>query len=134
DYTNRDITYYLGFTSDNLFAGNFVASAAGTADGFDKLAAYGRVGGSWRFIADVDNDGVITPRTDIAVVDPAGINGLPVAGNFDGIASNGDEVGVFTGSTWWFDTNHDFKLDTSVPTAMKGYPVVGDFDGDGQDD
>jgi large repetitive protein len=136
DFTNRDITYYMGYTSDNLFAGNFVASAAGTADGFDKLAAYGRVGTQWRWLVDVNNDGVITPGVDIAVVDPAGINGVPVAGNFDGNAANGDEVGIFTGTTWFFDTNHDFKVElgSAVAWAQNGYPVVGNYDGVAGDD
>ncbi len=136
DYTNRDITYYMGYTSDNLFAGNFVRAPGGVADGFDKLAAYGKVGSSWRFLVDVDNDGAITPGVDIAVVDPAGINGVPVAGNFDGNAANGDEVGIFTGTTWYFDTNHDFKVElgSALAWSVNGYPVVGNFDGVGGDD
>jgi hypothetical protein len=66
------------------------------------------------------------------------INGLPVAGNFDENAINGDEVGVFTGTNghlWYFDTNHDYQLDTPLATPqLTGYPIVGDFDGDGHDD
>jgi hypothetical protein len=140
DFTNRDITYILGLTSDDLFAGNFAASVDNPetiedetiADGFDKLAAYGRFNGVWRWLVDTDNDGV----PNVNQPDPAGINGLPVAGNFDGNPLNGDEVGVFTGTTWWFDTNHDFKVDTSLVAAagFVGYPIVGDFDGDGNDD
>ena len=30
DFTNRDITYVLAFTSDNVFAGNFAAAASAT--------------------------------------------------------------------------------------------------------
>ncbi|MBM4091058.1 MAG: hypothetical protein FJ276_16795, partial [Planctomycetes bacterium] len=37
-------------------------------------------------------------------------------------------------TTWWFDTNHDHVLDTSLATTMRGYPIVGDFNGDGHDD
>lgn len=138
DFTNRDITYYMGYTSDNLFAGNFVRAQGGTADGFDKLAAYGRVGNQWRVLVDVDNDGVITPGVDIAQIQPgaAGINGVPVAGDFDGNPLNGDEFGVFTGTTWYFDTNHDWILDvaSAVPWTQSGYPVVGNFDGVAGDD
>ena len=148
DYTNRDITYVLGVTTDDLFAGNFsgpgpdgiygtnddnvVPAGDAIADGFDKLAAYGRmVGGNYHWQIDTDNDGV--PNID--QIDSTGINGLPVAGNFDGIAANGDEVGLLAGSTWWFDTNHDYVVDTSLATSqLAGLPVVGDFDGDGQDD
>ena len=68
------------------------------ADGFDKLAAYGDIGNpgkvlAFRWLVDLDNDGV----PDLSVFDPANINGLPLAGNFDGEADNGDEVGVFDG-------------------------------------
>ncbi len=129
DDTNEDITYVLGFTSDDIFAGNF-AQPGGTANGFDKLAAYGRVGGAWRWLVDTDDDGV----PDIVTTDNTGANGLPVAGNFDGNAANGDEVGVYTGSTWYFDTNQDYLLDTALPSNLIGYPVVGDFDGDNVDD
>ncbi|MFV2068411.1 MAG: Ig-like domain-containing protein, partial [Pirellulales bacterium] len=130
DDTNEDIVYVLGFTTDNIFSGNFVAGAGDTADGFDKLAAYGRVGGRFRWLIDTDNDGV----PNIMQIDPAGINGLPVAGNFDGDATNGDEVGIFTGSVWYLDTDHDFLVDTAINSTIRGLPIVGDFDGDGADD
>ena len=143
DSTNVDLIYHYGFTSDDIFAGNFVGSANGTADGFDKLAAYGLVDGEYRWLIDTNNDGVadlnITGLSEQGVVgpgivDPMGINGLPVAGNFDGNAANGDEVALFTGDTWWLDTDHDFNVDTAIPSAIAGYPIVGDFDGDGLDD
>ena len=140
DYTNRDIVYTLGFTSDDVFAGNFAENPGDTADGFDKLAAYGLVDGSYRWMVDTDNDGV----PNLTVSDPKNINGLPVAGDFDGNPANGDEVGLFTGKVWWLDTNHDFNVDTGYPglalpgvpvqDGIAGYPIVGDFDGDGLDD
>lgn len=130
DQTNRDLTYVLGNISDYIFAGNFVAAASGTADGFDKLAAYGRIGGLWRWRIDTDNNGV--PNLDI--VDPAAINGFPFAGNFDGNKTNGDEVGAFDGVNFWLDTNHDFLVDTKIASDLRGHPIAGDFDGDGSDD
>jgi hypothetical protein len=129
DFSNRDLTYTLGFASDYVFAGNFVLGAGATADGFDKLAAYGRVGNQWRFLIDVTNDGV----PDHQFVSPT-VNGIPVAGNFDGNAANGDEIAVFTGSSWFFDTNHDFIVDLGIASNYAGFPVAGDFDGDGDDD
>ncbi len=130
DNTNEDITYVLGYTSDDLFAGNF-ALAGDVANGFDKLAAYGRVGGAWRWLVDTDDDGV----PNVVATDPANANGLPVAGEFDGDPTNGDEVGVYTGNTWFFDAvGHDFQLDTTLSSNLIGFPVVGDFDGDGVDD
>lgn len=136
DYTNRDITYVLGFTSDNLFAGDFSAITSGqagpvvVADGFDKLGGYGFAGGSFRWLIDITNDGV----PDIVHTEPAAINGVPVSGNFDGNLTNGDEVALFTGTKWHFDTNHDYRVDAQLTTSMRGTPVVGDFNGDGFDD
>ena len=65
------------------------------ADGFDKLAAYGKVGSSFRWLIDTDNDGVPDPLTGF--VEPMGTTGMPVAGNFDGNKANGDEVGLLGG-------------------------------------
>ena len=130
DATNEDITYVLGFTSDDVFAGNFAADAGDTADGFDKLATYGRVAGAFRWLIDTDNNGV----PNLVIADPSAINGLPVAGNFDGSAANGDEVALKDSTNWHLDTNHDFKVDTTLAGNMIGYPIVGDFDGDGIDD
>ncbi|MCA9248970.1 MAG: hypothetical protein KDA42_17715, partial [Planctomycetales bacterium] len=131
DDTNEDVLFHIGLNSDDIFAGQFTASAGNATDGFDKVAAYGRdTHGQWRWLVDLDNDGT----ADLNVVDASNINGAPVAGNFDGDASNGDEVGLFTGSVWWLDTDHDYQVDTPVNANYRGYPIVGDFDGDGFDD
>ena len=115
-----------------------------TADDFDKLAAYGRVDYAFRWLIDTDNNGVpdagipagTTPDAQgvlsPGIIDPAGINGFPVAGNFNG--TPWDEVGVFDGTTWYLDTTGNFMVDTAITSAIIGYPIVGDFDGDGQDD
>ncbi|HND54077.1 MAG TPA: dockerin type I domain-containing protein, partial [Pirellulaceae bacterium] len=138
DFTNRDIQYSVRYTdnsdmfytSDDVFAGKFTTVAGVGNDGFDRLGAYGMVGGVYRWLIDTDNDGV----ADLRVVDPRSINGLPVAGNFDGNKANGDEVGVFNGVDWWIDTNHDYKVDFRITSGLRGLPIVGDFDGDGMDD
>ena len=135
DYTNRDFTYALGYTSDSIFCGNFAPTASSTADGFSKLAAYGKVGNTFRWLVDTNNDGV----PDINQTDPANVVGVPVAGNFDGNAANGDEVGLFDGKTWYLDGNHNFKVhdspkDLAINNGMTGYPIAGDFDGDGKTD
>jgi hypothetical protein len=133
DFSNRDFAFVFGFTTDEIFAGKFM-SVDDPADRnvlFDKTAAYGRVGTDrYRWLIDTDNDGV----PDIEVEDPSDVIGHPVAGNFGPFA--GDEVGLFTGSTWFFDTNHDFDVDTSIawPAGSNGRGIVGDFDGDGFDD
>ncbi len=152
DFTNRDITYLMGFTSDNSFAGNFAgdgpdnvfntaddraaAAGDGVADGFHKLAAYGKVGTAFRWLIDTDNDGVV----NFSISQPlfagvTNVNGMPAAGNFDGFAANGDETVLKVGNVWLLDTNHDFRVDLKLPgTNMIGLPIVGDFDGDGIDD
>jgi len=144
DFTNRDFVYAFGngssnaatggiaFTSDDFFAGDF------NGNGFDELGAYGSIGagivGPWRWLIDTTDDG----RPDVQVTDPQNVNGLPVAGNFDAAQNAQDEVGLFTGTngnTWWFDTDGDFLVDASVVTPqLRGFPIVGDFDGDGFDD
>ena len=138
DQTNRDITYKFAITSDDVFAGNFTRYAAGAADGFDKLAAYGRLSNQYRWLIDTDNDGV----ADVNQIDPAAINGVPFAGRFDGNWLNGDEVGLIVssptggGSTWYFDTDHDYQInrESRLVSQLQGFPVVGDFNGDGWDD
>ena len=108
-------------------------------DGFDKLAAYGfdDLIGKFRWLIDTNNDGIIDPAAgDHATIQPAGyqINGLPVAGDFDGNPNNGDEIGLFDGTKWYFDTNHNWVIDsgdTVSTTSLRGTPIVGDFNGDG---
>jgi hypothetical protein len=131
DFTNRDIVYTFGVTTDKLFVGNFAStSTPRVADGFDKLAAYGRIGSSFRWLIDWNNDGV----PDLSIVEPKGTTGYPVAGNFDGLM-NGDEVGLFAGHTWQFDTTGNYQLNYTLHTPnMSGIPIVGDFNGDGADD
>ncbi|MBL7044120.1 MAG: pre-peptidase C-terminal domain-containing protein [Pirellulaceae bacterium] len=162
DFTNRDITYMMAVTTDDVFAGNFAGPGLDgifntvddpAADGFDKLAAYGRIGSNFRWLIDFDNDGVpedIDGDSVVGHIEPTGINGLPVAGNFNivnplnpldpGIV-DGDEVAVLAGSTWYFDTDHDYRLgpaagvfDLSFNSPLTGLPIVGDFNGDGLDD
>ncbi len=167
DTTNRDLTFGLGIVPslagvvspfnlhDGVFVGNFpgesvdrgdgevaVAAAGLFADGYDKLAAYGydNAIGKFRWLIDTNNDGVIDPAAgDHATIQGAGyqINGLPVAGNFDGDASNGDEIGLFDGTKWYFDTNHNWVIDGGDATfslGLRGSPIVGDFNGDGVED
>ncbi|REK09450.1 MAG: hypothetical protein DWQ37_18610 [Planctomycetota bacterium] len=152
DFTNRDLVFALGIAPgiansfspmgihDGVFAGNFIKN--GNADGYDKLAAYGPdpKAGGFRWLIDTNFDGVIKLADgDIAQAQPANaqINGLPIAGNFDGNAANGDEIGLFDGVTWYFDLNHDFIISAgegATSTALRGTPIVGDFNGDGNVD
>lgn len=130
DDTNEDIVYKLGNQTSLYIAGNFVRGADDVADGYDKLATFGSFGGAFRWLIDTNNNGV----PDLVVTTSPQTNGLPVAGNFDGNAVNGDEVGLKSGTTWRLDTDHDFQVDTTLAGNMTGSPFIGDFDGDGIDD
>lgn len=133
DFSNRDLVFEYGFATDALFVGNF-NNQGFAADGFDKLGAYGFVNGNWRWILDTDSDGV----ANLNLINPLAIDGLPIAGNFNGFAIDGDEVGLFDGNTWFLDTNANDVIDpfdVQFPNSnMVGYPIAGDFDGDGVDD
>jgi hypothetical protein len=98
----------------------------------------------FRFLIDTDNDGVADAfpgGKPGGAFNTAAINGTPVAGNFDGIAANGDEVGIFDGTTWYLDGRpgpgvRDFNvtLAEGVTSPIRGLPIVGDFNGDGFED
>ena len=130
DNSNEDIVYVMGSAATKTFAGNFATGGGNVADGFDKLGYYARVNGQYTWFLDTNNDGVI----DLTRAEPQNLNAYPVAGNFDRNPSNGDEVGLFTGSEWWLYRGPGFTVETRISSAIIGYPIVGDFDGDGHDD
>jgi hypothetical protein len=123
------------------------AAAAGVLSGFDMLAVYGNAQdlNSFRWLIDTNSDGVVnTGDGDIFTLQPlqSGFDvagAIPVAGNFDRNAANGDEIGLYKLGTWIFDRDRDFVIetngqDTIVTGTLFGAPIVGDFDGDGIDD
>jgi hypothetical protein len=140
---------------DLVFAGKFrplatpngpVGAGAGGVElrFFDQLAAFGFSAelGAFRWLIDTNSNGVVNLPTDILTIQPTLANfnvasALPVAGNFDGDASNGDEIGLYNGGRWALDTNRNFVIDaadTFITNNLFGHPIVGDFDGDGLDD
>ena len=132
DYVNRDLVFEYGINTDGLFAGEFNSPGAVTQDGFDRIGGYGLLNGQFRWLLDFNNDG----RPDFSVVSGLQINGTPIAGNFNP-AHIGDEIGLFDGVRWYFDTNNNNNIDAGDLTFagnMRGLPIVGDFDGDGLDD
>ena len=49
----------------------------------------------------------------------------------------GDEIGLYNAGRWALDTNRNFVIDpgdTFINSNLYGYPIVGDFNGDGLDD
>ncbi len=129
DFVNRDLAFEFGLSTDRLFAGKFTATNAVTQDGFDRIGGYGMVNGKYRWLLDFTNDG----RPDYSVISGIQFNGTPLSGNFNP-AHPGDEIGLFDGSRWYFDTNNNNNIDTGDVTfkgTMVGVPIVGDFDGDG---
>ncbi len=149
----HDTSFRIGTDLDYIFAGKFhlqdVYQMEGEngefvqhPSGYDTLAAFGRIyeGGSFRYrwLVDINGNGYIDPTTEI-FFEPAGANitGYPVAGNFDGDPTNGDEVGLFDGRFWYFDTDHDFNVSDETPVEAinyTGFPIAGDFDGDQNND
>ena len=112
-------------------------TAAVSANGFSKLSAYGLVNGSYRWL--IENDGGVPI---INYTDPNQINGQPIAGDWNptGTAPAGhDEVGLYDGTNWDLFTGGLYGDGlggtlTKVPIWHAGYPIVGDFDGDGHID
>ena len=135
DATNRDLIFQFGTVSDAYFTGDFSPAGAATSSGFDKLGAFGwdPFVEQYRFLLDVNHNGV----PDVLSYTDVGKSGLPVAGDFDA-NHPGDEIGLFTGNQWILDTNGDNVLsknvDAVIETPMRGIPIVGDVNGDGQDD
>ena len=141
DAVNADKSFQFGLYTDNLFAGNFAAAGSlGTfqtglggriLDGYDQLGAYGVVNGLWRW--QLSFSGITD--TQYSVVSGLQINGLPVAGQFNPNIPHTDEIGVFDGNgNWYIDYNHTNNITSRsmvIHSNMRGYPVVGDFDGYG---
>ncbi len=132
DAVNRDLVFRFGETTDGLFAGNFAAAGAASASGFDKLGAYGYVAGKYRFLLDLDHDGV----ADFSSISGVQVNAIPVAGDF-AAGHPGDEIGIFDGTRWHLDSDGDNVLeatDTTIDSQLRGLPVVGNFGGSSADD
>ena len=121
-------------------------TATVSADGFSKLAAYGPIqtssGSSFRWLI-TDNTGAPA----ITYTPPAAlqINGQPIAGDWNPTGTNPaghDQVGLYDGANWYFftgGTNDDgvgpgATISMTLPVWHTGYPIVGDFDGDGHID
>jgi hypothetical protein len=163
DATNVDLAFTMqvrnaagvapgGFgTHDLVFAGRFFTAVPGAAaplGRFDQLAVYGNAQdlGAFRWLIDLNSDGVVnTAVGEILTIQPTsglpnGFNAagaIPVAGNFDGNAANGDEIGLYYAGNWALDSNRNFVIgagDTFFYNGLLGHPIVGDFDGDGLDD
>lgn len=118
DYTNEDLVLLLGETTDARFAGNFAAAGATAASGFDKLGAYGRVGNAYRFLLDLDHDGVF----DVSTVSGLQLPALPILGNFDPpkAGSRSNLAG---------HTNPENRLDVNgdgLVTALDGLLLIND--------
>jgi hypothetical protein len=165
DATNVDLTFTMqvatgaagttapgGFgTHDLVFAGRFlnpIPTAAAPTRVFDQLAVYGNAQdlSSFRWLVDRNSDGIINvAQGDVLMLQPVGglpgnfnvQSALPIAGNFDGNAANGDEIGLYNAGRWALDSNRNFVIDagdTFINNGLLGHPTVGDFDGDGLDD
>jgi len=128
DAANRDTSFQFGANTDQRFAGKLGVNLPG----YDVLATYGRVNGTYQFSIDRNGNGRIDDGETI--VSPAQVSALAVAGNFDGDASNGDEIALFDGTNWRI-LSHDLgSVVSTFDAGLRGYPLAGDFDGDGKVD
>ncbi|WP_425395188.1 hypothetical protein [Aeoliella sp.] len=150
DATNVDLTFTMDLpgvvpggyaTHDTVFGGRFVP--IGAAPGgrlFDQLGVFGYSyeTGEHRWLIDFDSDGVANLYTSQPLLANFNVAGaLPIAGNFDNNAANGDEIGLYFAGNWAFDFNHNYVIEAGevvANTGLLGLPIVGDFDGNGIDD
>ncbi|MBC7816423.1 MAG: hypothetical protein IAG10_05975, partial [Planctomycetaceae bacterium] len=133
DSVNRDLAFEFGLNTDRYFAGKLNPFNAVTQDGFDRIGGYGLLNRQYRWLLDFTNDG----RPDYSVVSGLQINATPISGNFNP-AHVGDEIGLFDGKKWYFDTNSSNVSNNNIDAGdrsfvgnMRGVPITGDFDGDG---
>ena len=146
DPANRDLTFSMGIDTDYVFYGRHSAAqtvAGRTSNGFDRFGAYGKLGGTFRWLLDTNDDGVadiISPQATGFTVSGLTFtgNGIPFTGNFVGAAGSADEIAIFDGINWFLDTAAPFNTITAADTAfagsIRGLPIAGDFDGDGLTD
>ncbi len=137
DFTNRDLTFTMQVDAnlagvaqlgvhDSVFVGKFAGAGAvlPPTGYFSKLAAYGTdpiAGPGFRWLIDTDGNGLadmyVPQSTGFSIADQNGQSvtfagsGIAIAGEFDGNLADGDEVGLFDGSHFWLDTDHNFMID-----------------------
>ncbi len=165
DATNVDLTFRMNVADpvtgaiiaggfgihDSVFAGKFTnGNIPASGRLFDQFALFG-----WattlegqptgkRWLVDTNSDGIVnTADGDIFNTQPLlggffNVEGaIPIAGNFDNNAANGDEIGLYNAGRWALDTNRNYVIDlgdTILNGNLLGHPIVGDFDGNGEDD
>ncbi len=130
DTVNADKQFAFGRYTDNIFAGDF-ARVGQNGNGFDKLGAYGMVDGRFRFL--LATGGVVD--NVLTIIPTLQINGRPLAYDFNPSIS-ADEIAIFDGQgNWYIDFNHTNNLGVAstlvIRNGLRGFPVVGDFDGSG---
>ncbi len=135
DATNRDFVFNFGEITNAYFVGNFAAASANSASGFDKLGVYGKFNGIYQFKLDTSDNG----RGDYSAATTGSmfyqVNAIPISGDFDP-DHPGDEIGAFDGQNLYLDVNGNNSIDNGerFSTSLRGIPLVGDFNGDGNDD
>lgn len=128
DAANRDLVFQFGLVSDQRLAGK-LGPASSTGTYFDTLIAYGKENGVFRFLIDKNLNGAFDGPAEY-FASPQ-INGLAVAANFVGPKGSSDELAIFDGTRWHIDV---LGANTVVNNGLRGYPLAGDFDGDGKGD
>jgi hypothetical protein len=128
DPTNRDLVFEFGTINDQRLAGKL----SPTQPGFDVLIAYGRTNPAlpYRFLIDLNGNGRVDPGEEFGAPQ---VNGLAVAADFN-LNHAGEEIAIFDGDEWHILFDGVGGADSIVGTSMRGYPIAGDFNGDGLGD
>lgn len=130
-----DAIVAYGPNGSAVFAGQFAPVDAFGVNGFDRLGTYGLENKKYVFRLDFNDDGDFNDPGE-RIVNITQVNGMPISGNWT-FAHAGSEVGVFTGTKWYLDTDGNNMInpgDAVLTGNMRGLPITGDFDGDGLTD
>lgn len=143
---NGDVLFRYVANGAAVFAGQFTSNEVKLNgfgnDFFDRVGLYGRYKGKLVWMLDVNNNGIINPAVDgddIWVTSGLQKTGTPIAGDFNYNPDDGQEIGLFDGKTWYLDVSASNNLFNDARTLrftgnMRGLPIIGDFDGDGNFD
>ncbi|MEM9826619.1 MAG: SdrD B-like domain-containing protein [Planctomycetota bacterium] len=128
-----DHVFQYGVHADTPLAGDW------NGDGIDQIGVFRA--GNW--LLDTDGDGRLSPKDAKSSFGRPGDK--PIVGDFDGDGI--DEIGVVRGNVWIIDSDGDRRITGNdrrieLPETIGdggaagdgAQPVVGDFDGDGDDD
>jgi hypothetical protein len=117
-----DHVFEFGQSDDVAISGDF------NGDGISQIGVFNN--GTWTI--DSNGDGRLDNRDERFQFGQSG--DTPVVGDFDGDGIS--DLAVFRAGKWYIDTNGNHQLEASdriFEMEGEGFPVAGDFNGDGKD-